>query len=125
MAASCLRALTIAIPACATIPLRATQSQPSPTCLRNPGDGRRPRPDPQGHHGSLFSPSYILPIHGLQRLEKIMDEYVGGISTNDMTNGKLLERGLELLTMLKEDMKHVGAEDVHLLQRTWESGSRC
>src|SRR6267378_4695401 len=28
------------------------------------------------------SPSYLLPIHGLQRLEKIMDEYVGGISTN-------------------------------------------
>ena len=25
------------------------------------------------------SPSYILPIHALQRLEKIMDEYVGGI----------------------------------------------
>ena len=28
------------------------------------------------------SPSYLLPIHGLQRLEKIMDEYVGGIGTN-------------------------------------------
>lgn len=27
------------------------------------------------------SPSYRLPIHGLQRLEKIMNEYVGGIST--------------------------------------------
>src|SRR5215467_8934041 len=27
------------------------------------------------------SPSYLLPLHGLQRLEKIMDEYVGGIST--------------------------------------------
>jgi hypothetical protein len=25
--------------------------------------------------------SYLLPIHGLQRLEKLMDEYVGGIST--------------------------------------------
>ena len=43
------------------------------------------------------SPSYLLPIHGLQRLEKIMDEYVGGISTNYMTNGVLLHRGLELL----------------------------
>src|SRR5205085_11263143 len=31
------------------------------------------------------SPSYLLPIHGLQRLEKIMDEYVGGISTIYMT----------------------------------------
>ena len=66
------------------------------------------------------SPSYILPLHGLQRLEKIMDEYVGGISANYMTNGKLLERGLELLTMLKEDMAKIGAEDLHQLQRAWE-----
>jgi adenylylsulfate reductase, subunit A len=66
------------------------------------------------------SPSYLLPIHGLQRLEKIMDEYVGGISTMYMTNGVLLERGLELLQMLKEDMSQMGAEDLHQLQRVWE-----
>src|SRR5690606_1383993 len=66
------------------------------------------------------SPSYILPIHGLQRLEKIMDEYVGGISTNYMTNEPMLTRGLELLTMLKEDLNHIGAEDLHQLQRAWE-----
>ena len=66
------------------------------------------------------SPSYLLPMHGLQRLEKIMDEYVGGTSTNYMTNGQLLNRGLELLAMLKEDMAHLGAEDLHQLQRAWE-----
>jgi adenylylsulfate reductase subunit A len=66
------------------------------------------------------SPHYLLPIHGLQRLEKIMDEYVGGISTNYMTNDVLLNRGLELLEMLKEDMNSMGAEDLHQLQRTWE-----
>ena len=66
------------------------------------------------------SPSYILPIHGLQRLEKIMDEYVGGISTNYMTNEPLLTRGMELLDMLKEDLDHIGAEDFHQLQRAWE-----
>jgi adenylylsulfate reductase subunit A len=66
------------------------------------------------------SPSYLLPIHGLQRLEKIMDDYAGGISTMYMTNGKMLERGLELLGMLKEDMAHMGAEDLHQLQRVWE-----
>src|SRR5260370_36755638 len=65
------------------------------------------------------SPSYLLPIHGLQRLEQIMDEYVGGISTHYMTNGVLLNRGLELLTMLKEDMANMGADDLHQLQRTW------
>jgi adenylylsulfate reductase subunit A len=66
------------------------------------------------------SPSYILPIHALQRLEKIMDEYVGGISVNYMTNEPLLTRGLELLGMLKEDASSLGAEDYHQLQRAWE-----
>jgi len=66
------------------------------------------------------SPSYILPIHGLQRLEKIMDEYVGGIGANYTTNEPLLTRGLELLQMLKEDIDHIGAEDLHQLQRAWE-----
>ena len=59
-------------------------------------------------------------MHGLQRLEKIMDEYVGGISANYITNEPLLTRGLELLEMLKEDLDHLGAEDLHQLQRAWE-----
>jgi adenylylsulfate reductase subunit A len=66
------------------------------------------------------SPSYILPIHGLQRLEKIMDEYVGGISVNYMTNEPLLKRGLHLLGTLQEDLEKIGAEDLHQLQRAWE-----
>ena len=66
------------------------------------------------------SPSYLLPIHGLQRLEKIMDEYVGGISAHYTTNTPLLTRGLELLEMLKEDLAYLGAEDLHQLQRAWE-----
>jgi adenylylsulfate reductase subunit A len=70
------------------------------------------------------APSYISPLHGLQRLEKIMDEYVGGISTQYMTSEPMLDRGLELLTMLKEDLDHIGAEDLHQLQRTWELNHR-
>lgn len=66
------------------------------------------------------SPNYITPLQGLQRLEKMMDEYVGGYSTFYVTNEPLLNRGLELLGMLKEDMEHVGAEDLHQLQRAWE-----
>ncbi|MBI10580.1 MAG: adenylyl-sulfate reductase subunit alpha [Rhodospirillaceae bacterium] len=66
------------------------------------------------------SPSYILPLHALQRLEKLMDEYCGGIGVNYMTNEPLLNRGLELMEMLKEDSDHIGAEDLHQLQRTWE-----
>jgi adenylylsulfate reductase subunit A len=70
--------------------------------------------------GGSVSPSYILPIHGLQRLEKIMDEYCAGISSHYTTNEPLLTRGIELLTMLKEDLEHLGAEDLHQLQRSWE-----
>jgi adenylylsulfate reductase subunit A len=66
------------------------------------------------------SPSYLLPIQGLQRLEKTMDEYVGGISVNYMTNDKLLARGIELLNIMDEDFEHLGAEDLHQLQRAWE-----
>ena len=66
------------------------------------------------------SPSYLLPLHGLQRLEKIMDEYVGGIGANYTTNRPLLDRGLELLAMLREDLDRLGAEDLHQLQRAWE-----
>ena len=41
-----------------------------------------------------------------------MDEYVGGIATNYMTNGNMLKRGLELLAWLEEDLEKVGAEDL-------------
>ena len=44
--------------------------------------------------GGTVSPSYISPIQGLQRLQKIMDEYVGGITSNYMTNGNMLKSGL-------------------------------
>ena len=70
------------------------------------------------------SPSYITPLQGLQRLEKIMDEYVGGISTFYMCNGPMLDRGIELLDMLTEDLDHIGAEDLHQLQRAWELNHR-
>jgi adenylylsulfate reductase subunit A len=66
------------------------------------------------------APSYINPLQGLQRLEKIMDEYVGGYSMFYVTSENLLNRGLELLEMLTEDFEHIGAEDLHQLQRAWE-----
>lgn len=75
--------------------------------------------------GGTVSPSYLLPIQGLQRLEKIMDEYAGGISVNYMTNEPLLMRGLELLATLHEDLEHIGAEDLHQLQRAWELKHRA
>src|SRR3546814_18253008 len=69
------------------------------------------------------SPSYILPIHGLQRLEKIMDEYVGGISAHYTTNEPMLTRGIELLGMLREDLAHIGAERKSVVEGKSVSGS--
>ncbi len=75
--------------------------------------------------GGTVSPHYILPIHGLQRLEKLMDEYAGGIGVNYMTNEPLLLRGLELMATLHEDLECLGAEDLHQLQRAWELKHRA
>jgi adenylylsulfate reductase subunit A len=66
------------------------------------------------------SPNFITPLQGLQRLEKLMDEYVGGYSMFYATSEPLLNRSLELLDTLKEDAQHLGAEDLHQLQRAWE-----
>ncbi|MBT6273725.1 MAG: adenylylsulfate reductase subunit alpha, partial [Chromatiales bacterium] len=70
--------------------------------------------------GGTVSPNYILPIHGLQRLEKLMDEYAGGTGVNYMTNEPLLKRAVHLLKILQEDLEKIGAEDLHQLQRAWE-----
>ena len=66
------------------------------------------------------SPSYILPIQALQRLQKIMDDYCGGIGTNYMTNGNTLKKALKDLDILQEDLENIGAEDLHQLMRAWE-----
>jgi adenylylsulfate reductase, subunit A len=47
-------------------------------------------------------------------------EYVGGYTTFYVTSEKLVLRGLELLAMLREDLNHLGAEELHQLQRAWE-----
>ena len=66
------------------------------------------------------SPSYMLPLAGLQRLEKIMDEYCGGCGQRYMVNTPLMERGIELLKMLREDLANLGADGLHQLLRAWE-----
>ncbi len=66
------------------------------------------------------NPEYILPWQGLVRLQKIMDEYAAGIATIYKTNEKMLERALELLAFLKEDLEKLAARDLHELMRAWE-----
>ncbi|MBU8932603.1 MAG: adenylyl-sulfate reductase subunit alpha [candidate division Zixibacteria bacterium] len=67
------------------------------------------------------NPNYIRPKQFMFRLQKIMDEYAGGVSTQFTTNKPLLEKGLELLDFLREDSDKLGAEDLHELMRCWEN----
>jgi adenylylsulfate reductase subunit A len=71
-----------------------------------------------------INPNYLRPHMAMFRLQKIMDEYAGGVSVNFKTNKQLLEKGLELLSMLKEDSLNMAAEDLHELQRVWENYHR-
>jgi adenylylsulfate reductase subunit A len=67
---------------------------------------------------------YIMPRQFLHRLQKIMDEYAGGVTSAFKTSKALLERGLELMGMLKEDSDKQGARDLHELMRGWENIQR-
>lgn len=69
----------------------------------------------------MINPNYILPKMFLFRLNKIMDEYVGGPSMWYTTNEKMLERGIELLTFLREDSAKLAASNLHELLRCWEN----
>ena len=70
------------------------------------------------------NPDYILPKMFMFRLQKIMDEYAGGVSTGFTTSEKLLEKGLDLLAFLKEDVSKLAAADLHELMRCWENVHR-
>jgi adenylylsulfate reductase subunit A len=66
------------------------------------------------------NPNYINPRQGLDRLQKLMDEYAGGVTVQYMTNEKLLHIGLKKMKVLEEDLEKVAAENVHELLRAWE-----
>jgi adenylylsulfate reductase subunit A len=70
------------------------------------------------------NPNYIRSKQFMYRLQKIMDEYAGGVSAQFKTSAPLLEKGMELLTFLKEDAPKLAAEDLHDLMRCWESVHR-
>ena len=60
----------------------------------------------------------------MMRLQKLMDEYAGGVTSQFTTSKPLMERGLELLAFLKEDAANLGASDLHELMRCWENYHR-
>ncbi|MBI5674567.1 MAG: adenylyl-sulfate reductase subunit alpha [Nitrospirae bacterium] len=71
-----------------------------------------------------INPNYIKPDLLQTRLQKISDEYFGGISTWYMTSKTMLEEGLRQLAMLKEDCSKMAAADYHELMRCWENYHR-
>jgi adenylylsulfate reductase subunit A len=64
---------------------------------------------------------YIMPRQFLHRLQKIMDEYAGGVTAAFKTSKANLERAMELLEILKEDSDKQGCRNVHELMRCWEN----
>jgi adenylylsulfate reductase subunit A len=70
------------------------------------------------------NPNYIRPKMFMTRLQKLMDEYAGGVTSQFTTSKPLLDKGLDLLTFLKEDADKLGAEDLHELMRCWENYHR-
>jgi adenylylsulfate reductase subunit A len=70
------------------------------------------------------NPNYIRGKQFMYRLQKIMDEYAGGVSAQFQTSDKLLEKGMELLDFLKEDAENQAAADLHELMRCWENVHR-
>jgi len=70
------------------------------------------------------SPHYITPKMLQLRLQKIMDEYVAGVSTMYRTNAKMMEVAEPALSMLKEDAEKMRAKDLHELLRAWENHHR-
>ena len=71
-----------------------------------------------------INPNYIRPKQFMYRLQKIMDEYAGGVSAQFKTSDKLLEKGMELLGYLKEDSELQAAGNLHELMRCWENVHR-
>ncbi len=94
--------------------MKATILQPLKTYEENVGKSTDPN----------TNPNYIIPKMFMFRLQKMMDEYAGGVTAQFTTTKPNLERALELLTMLREDQTKLGAKDLHELMRAWENTHR-
>ena len=71
-----------------------------------------------------YNPNYIKPFMFMFRLQKIMDEYAGGVVSAFKTSKSLCERGLELIDLLREDSEKLAASDIYELERCWENVHR-
>jgi len=71
-----------------------------------------------------INPNFMKPKMFMFRLQKMMDEYAGGVTAQFMTSKANLDRCLELLDFLREDSENLAAEDLHELMRCWENIQR-
>ena len=71
-----------------------------------------------------INPHYITPKMFQYRLQKVMDEYVAGVSTMYQTNAAMLGVAEKKLEMLREDSLKMRAKDLHELLRAWENYHR-
>ncbi len=82
----------------------------------------------EAHHKETtdpeVNPNYIKPRMFMFRLQKIMDEYAGGVTSQFTTNKALLDKALELIQFLKEDSERLAASNLHELMRCWENTHR-
>jgi len=70
------------------------------------------------------NPNYILPKQFMFRLQKLMDEYVGGANVYFCMNKASLEKAAELFEFLREDAEKLAAKDIYELLRVWENKHR-
>ncbi|HIJ20863.1 MAG TPA: adenylylsulfate reductase subunit alpha, partial [Deltaproteobacteria bacterium] len=70
------------------------------------------------------NPNYILWRSFMDRMQKIMDEYAGGVTAGFKTSKPNLERAMELFVYLQEDAEKLAAEDIYSLERCWENMHR-
>ena len=108
------------IAAKAAVALHRRQQQRSPRWTRP--RSRRSRRDPQAarplraaqgrrRRDPDINPNYIQPKMFMFRLQKIMDEYAGGVSRQFTTNKQLLEQGLELLGLPEGRRREAGRRE--------------
>jgi adenylylsulfate reductase, subunit A len=71
-----------------------------------------------------INPEFMKPKMFMFRLQKIMDEYAGGVTSGFKTNKAKLERALELIDWLKEDSEKLAASNLHELMRCHENIQR-
>lgn len=70
------------------------------------------------------NPEYLFPKMLLHRIQKIMDEYAAGQGSQYITTEAMLLKGLERLQMVREDLDHLAARDLHDLLRCGEIWDR-